>query len=360
MFIRYRIGFVLFLLSTLGLAAGPAGGQSKNGRQLLNEVLAALEARDKQMNPVHFIYSTDILWKKAWVSVLHPKLKNPADTRFSNSIVYARSGVKTYMRRVSTNPLSPESGREDFRLYNGEVTLYTSNQPNNIMMTRKNNEIFLGETPMQIVGEFSLLQSLRQWAKEESAFSPITVSEKNDPATGKLLIDFSYQSKAAAGIKRKCTIQPDLGYAVRRCETFDNRSGSLINSYRCDNYDMIDGMAFPRTGVHEQYLGKNELGFSVTLQLKSVETNAREIPESLFEYDTPEGMTLWDEDNQVFVRRSKQIQSHLDEIIRQVGPKTGLWQQWYVWGGVATAVVAVAWFIRRRLRSRSAAGAVST
>lgn len=330
--------------------------QDPGAEQIRKAVHAAYSERARQLNPVWIRYELDVLTTKAWLEATRAKVPNPSDIRHTDVVEFARKGDRYKFTITRGSPLTPAGRRNEFIVANGEATFMSGNQSDRILMTRKRQELGLAELPLATVGETHLTDVLEAWATGKYPLGSFKTATSTGPGGERVLqVDFKFQTPSGNGYR--CWLLPDKGYAVKRLES-RNAKGGRIDIHECDDYDVFDGLVFPRSGRHEHFTGSDELGYAVSLRLTSIETAASKIPDSLFELEVPEGTSIWDQDNQVYVRYTKRVQSHLDEIIERIGPRSP-WRVWLWWGLGILAAAGVVGIIFRRFRRRAAAKAAT-
>jgi hypothetical protein len=354
---RIRITSVRVILAVTGLVGFGTGAraQDPDAEQTLKAAHGAYTARARQLNPVWVRYELDVVTTKAWLDATRAKVSEPGDIRHTDVVEFARKGDKYKFTITRGNPLTPPGMRNQFIVANGEATFSSANQADRILMTRKRQELSLAELPLVVVGETALAELLGEWVAGRAPLGAFKTATSTGSG-GDKVVQVEFKVQTPTGYQCRCRVAPDRGYVVTRLES-RNAKGGRVDVYTCDDYDTIDGIVFPRSGKHEHFTGSDELGTAVSLRLTSLETAASRIPDELFELDVPEGTSIWDQDNQVYVRYTRRVQSHLDEVITNIGPRTGLWRLWLWWGLGALLAVAAAGVIVRRLRRRAAANA---
>jgi lipopolysaccharide export LptBFGC system permease protein LptF len=113
-------------------------------------------------------------------------------------------------------------------------------------------------------------------------------------------------------------LRPDLDYAVHKAERY-KVSGKVSLRFDQCTYEVIDGKAYPRSAVKTVFRdGTDAVVLRIELTVNSIETDSKQIPDSLFHLDIPKNQPLFDRDNQTMIVDPNVIEKHLDRIARDI------------------------------------------
>jgi hypothetical protein len=237
-------------------------------------------------------------------------------------------------------------------MFTGEMTIRASNDADTYIITRKRKAEYAIEVPHIVMGEDQLIPVLSNYVEKKGTKDCNIETLIIQRATKNNTRTVTIRSLSRGGLKAEINLLPDRGYAVQRMRAYLGES-KLFDRETVEWHDR-GGISYPARGHQISYMHGNRVGERIDFELESIETSAANIPDSLFQFEFPPNAKIWDEDLQIYVRRSEQIQTHLDEIIQRAGPRS-LWRAWFwpVAIGSATLVgLAAGFWYRRRNRAK--------
>ncbi|MCI0456779.1 MAG: DUF4381 domain-containing protein [Gemmataceae bacterium] len=297
------------------------------------------------MNPIWVRYELATLETAAWQRVFHEK--EAGEVRIAVEGEFARKGTKRRSWGRRADPRLPAAFQEYFVLYNGEIQIRPSGKEREYIISKQSPADYAAETPLYVAGEEDFHDNLRGWVNGKYKAPKVSLSETVDSAGEKVV---AVQITAATGEKYKAWLLPEQGHVLQRYERY-NQGGGLAGRSEVQEFMTVNGFVYPKRGRWEHFTRDHGLGFMTTFVVKSLETEPRKVPDSLFQFELPKDASVWDDDLKVLVRNTELAQSHLEEVIRRAGPPRRWWQPWWGWAGLAGVVLllvfAFRWYRRR-------------
>jgi hypothetical protein len=283
---------LLFWLSVASNGLSQRTGEEK----LLKEVLRAYETRKEQRNPFWVRFDVTHTETAAWERAMGKK--NAADVTSKILGEYACKGEKT--RTWSHRQDRRIRGGEgvSFIIYNGEVQIRPSNRENEYMISKKPPPDREVEPPLATSGEEYLHDVLRMWAKGNARITKVSLTRKREKDEQTVVIA---EMDFGSGDKTKCWFLPEQGYALRRVEIYRKGGTGPADRAEVHEFMTVNGIVYPKRGWREHYLRDGRLGYKTEFEVRSLETGAKEVPDSLFQFAIPKGAAVWDADLKVYV-----------------------------------------------------------
>ncbi len=306
----------------------------EKGDAALKVIQRVYKARVDQMNPIHVRYRTTQVETPVWVAHNSTKKTQQAKSEgrvFVHDAEYARKDNKFWS---STRPVESISdlipggtawSRDQFCLYNGTVLIRKSARENEYLLSTKSSESWIAPSPTYIVQEDGLLEALNGRDSGQVVITAM-VSDKSEQALKVLALDLQ---DPKTKWRNKIELLPNRDFSVRRFDVF-NQSGDPVDLIDVTSIEDVNGIPYPMKATVKHYMSGNRLGYTLSLEVLSVETGADKVPDSLFQFVFPKDSTIWDEDLKVYVRQTELSESHLDEVVRQLAPPTPYWKRWWV------------------------------
>lgn len=337
---------ILALGSPLPGQEGPA---RRADQELLSGILEACRDRQKQMNPHWVRFELSEFESGEWQKMFGDK--SAQDRRWKIPGEYACKGAKTRTWADRRDSAVPPPRREFFVIYNGEISIMPSNEEGTYFISRKPKLDLAAGPPLSVTGEDNFYEHLKRWAEKKGELPVITTThEKTKEGEPVLLVDLLYPK--TRNWRVKCWLLPEQGHAVRRYEV--HSEGRLGRKCETFAFITVNGLCYPERGRAESYgrfpSGEQYLSKSTDFTVTSLETEAKKVPDSLFQFVVPTDASLWDEDEKVFIRNTERTESHLKEVVERAGPPN-LWKPWlWVGGSVALVMALTALGLRWRKR----------
>lgn len=143
----------------------------------------------------------------------------------------------------------------------------------------------------------------------------------------------------------------ETGCCILRFERKD-LEGRLLDQNTDAEYGVVDGVSYPKTAVWKNYYfkeGVHELAFTQKLIVDSITLRDKDIPDTLFTLAVPKGARLIDRDlNNQVLTDPDEIQKHIDEAVKSVGPRGRIWP--WIFLGIAMAVLIASVVVFRKAR----------
>jgi hypothetical protein len=330
------------------LAACPPGyGQDMSRhKEILEQVLTSYRARRDQRNPIWAKYA--LSHYESALSGAGPPGQKTRDLHWTVRGGFAQKGVKTRVWADSRYPLDNAHWKDaPWALYNGEVSIQAGNQEKTYILSRKPIHTMFAERPTSISREEALLETLERWQADQASIAGVQARTSSHKGQVVLELELGYPSKW----RSKYRLLPDDEHVIKSVEEYNAR-GELAFRSEVADYQSFGGILYPTRGFREEYVG-SRLDAKVSFETESLETRASQIPESLFQFEVPGDALIWDEDRMLMVRYADIAHSHLNDLVRRLGPRN----LWLAWLNVAAliAVGILATLIGVRLRQRRAA-----
>jgi len=316
-----------------------------------------MEAREQQRAPVRMTYRVDQHFGKPYFQYgpSAPSTPNPRSVDIAVNAEVALKGPCVCIKRngplPSQLPQKPADqhwvwmfdGKNTYQFVNGDYM--TSSQP---LKAR-----YL--TPWDICGESVVLTDFRLWRSGGFTKNDTVVQcEITDERTpdGKPLVRLAWA--ASNGRKFNWWLLPDYDYAIYRIERFDETGRLSLLVEQC-TYEVVGKTAYPRTAVKTNFSKLKEgnqwiITMRDRLTVQTIETDPRQIPDSLFVLDIPTDASVIDLDTKARIVDPDAVQEHLDKLANEIpGRKLARW-----WPAVVTlsilaiALTGIAFWWRKR------------
>lgn len=346
-------------LVAIALVSPQSGAEDKIDEGTVKAIHRAYQDASRQLDPVHVYYKITLIETPEWVRVTSSGKKDQnrevAGRIFQLEAEYARSGLKIMSRAKRLDldngrPPPSEWERESFWLYNGQVAVRKSNQENTYLITKNATPNWMAELPTSVSRGDTLLKTLDEWLTAPNTVVG-TKTEDRVACQKVLLLDLVYPES-----KWKNTIRllPERGFTISQFESIDSNRRPVDIAEVTDFHD-VNGIHYPKKVTAKHYMSHSRLGYTQILEVSSVLTEARQIPDGMFRFEFPPGSQVWDEDTKTMVRQSELTESHLREVVRQLAPTPSLWKRWWFLGGACAGVtlllVGLRYVVRRRGRT---------
>lgn len=307
------------------LVAHVSGQESRVTPETL---LRMMEARFESLNPCWVRYTI----KSAQDTRFYPP---PAGyhgavgkwTEWEAEVEFAQDGLKRSNWINRQHPYAQHPEVPSFRIGNGEVTIWPSNQPKVYMLSKAQEEVYFLDVPWGVSGERNFLDSLRLWKQGKSR---LTLKSTVVDFAGRscLLVERKAESTGWSG---KVWILPECGMVLRH-DSYDHK-GRLVNRWECLEAKEFHKTLFPAVARHEHFIpDEGVLGSRTECRLDSVEFDRRNFSPNLFEVAIPRDVSVWDNDKKVLVRNPELTQSHLQGALERIGSSWWPWSAW-IWAG---------------------------
>ena len=339
------------LFAVLLLPGSALQAQDKEGADFLARILEVYKTRADQMNPIYIRYQIQTVETSAWVRVKSPNGGPPGSEGRTTRVEagYARKGERVWsFARHSDTAVESAWRREDFCLYNGKTSVRKSGRENEYIVSARPPDVFVAQLPTSISHEREALAALKGWA---AGGAPVTAKVVEQKQMGERILAAELWYSKTKWVN-KITLLPDRDYAIRRYEVLD-ASGDPVDEADVTNIGEKNGLNYPMGATLKHYMANRQLGFTQTLTVDEIETEAGKVPDRLFQFEFPPNSQIYDEDTKTYVRQSELTESHLNEVARELSHPPPLWQRWWVVLTTAAVMLSIlAFFIRRVVRSR--------
>jgi hypothetical protein len=313
---------------------------------ILRDVMPAIQSRIERLEFVDLRFISDITEDPQF---LRPQSKAAPVRHYVLQGSYARRAEKFKSWSDNTRPNPGQTWTDNFHLYNGELMIVPSNAPNTYLISKNRAEMYSVLPPWKLADEPDLWTTLQSWKVDRAKITRIAHTSATDGNESVVEYEFQFSS----GWKSRCRFVPARNYCLRQVESF-NEHGQLVYRAHVDSYLSIGGESFPESGWRREFFPDGRLGREVKFQVQSMKIGRGNVPDSMFEFEFPPEALIWDQDMQVWVRRTGQTQSHLDQLVENAGHRRGLWRKWIWIAAPFVVLLLVALLIIRRRSQRAA------
>jgi hypothetical protein len=321
---------------------------------------AALE-RISQMRFIWIKYRVHEFMSKEYLkdmSPVRPPDAPPAapvtcsDLRFTVEAEYVRKGdlARTEFAGPSVEDGQLKAAKTSYvSVFNGRRTVSRNGSRGYSINSRPDAVVGYAD-PWDLCGDRLLVKRFQNF--KENKVSLVSAEFSPGPTPDVRQLDLSFSSKW----RNTLWLLPESGHCLRRFDTLDE-TGSHVASYHDMAYDAADGVLYPTGAILTKY--KRQDGAVIVyqesrLEVVSITTKRRDIPNTLFEMDIPGDAMIYDEDQGKYLRNPERVQKVLDEIAKESPRRRE--PRLLGWVAVigAAALAGTGWWVwRRRGRGKS-------
>ncbi len=322
--IAFTLGIIIMAAERMQIARC----QQADDSGLLRKLSRIYDDRQEQFNPIWIRYKIERVVSAAGQAQTTKKKINTR-TKEVYQAEFARKGAK---RRIW---YKREDGQENFVLFNGDVQITPSGRPNEYMITKKPTNQTPVPLPLEMTGEGHLSRVIKLWIAGELKLKKVSAVKQRGADGNELLV---LELTSMNNWRDKYWILPDREHSVRRFEMYTDK-GRLLGRGEVLAYDEKQDIVYPIRGRCETFQSDGSLGSSEEFAIEAMKLEASQVPDDLFRFAFPRDASIWDQDLKTPVRRTEVAQSHLDEVVQHIEPRS-VWRSWLLFSGIVFALAA--------------------